>query len=119
MRSGGRWPPRTGPRSHIGTSVTGGLVGGDEASEALIHRSRRFRKMFGGTMRQSGILAGAALYALDHILRPPFHRHGDARDAQLVDGRVDPTIEDHVLIGLTRRRFRYADGLCWEELGRR
>lgn len=35
-----------------------------------IHRVRRLRKMFGGAMRQSGLLAGAALYALDrHVSR--------------------------------------------------
>lgn len=32
----------------------------------LIDRARRFRKMFGGGMRQSGVLAAAALHALDH-----------------------------------------------------
>lgn len=31
-----------------------------------IARARRFRKMLGGSMRQSGVLAGAALYALEH-----------------------------------------------------
>jgi threonine aldolase len=31
-----------------------------------IKRAHRFRKMFGGTMRQAGILAAAALHALDH-----------------------------------------------------
>lgn len=35
-------------------------------SRELITRVHRFRKMFGGTMRQSGILAAACLYALDH-----------------------------------------------------
>lgn len=37
-------------------------------SKDLIHKVRRFRKQFGGTMRQTGILAGAANYALDHNL---------------------------------------------------
>ena len=32
----------------------------------LIARGRRFRKMLGGGMRQAGMLAAAALYALDH-----------------------------------------------------
>ena len=42
------------------------LVGDTET----IRRARRVRKMFGGTMRQTGILAGAAAYALDyHIER--------------------------------------------------
>jgi threonine aldolase len=35
-------------------------------SRALIHRAHRFRKMLGGGMRQAGILAAAALYALEH-----------------------------------------------------
>jgi threonine aldolase len=35
-------------------------------SAAFIERARRFRKMFGGGMRQSGLLAAAALHALDH-----------------------------------------------------
>src|SRR5690606_33466144 len=38
------------------------------ASEDLIARARRVRKLFGGAMRQSGILAAAALHALDHHL---------------------------------------------------
>lgn len=41
----------------------GSAVAGDKATITRVHR---FRKMFGGTMRQSGILAAAALYALDH-----------------------------------------------------
>jgi threonine aldolase len=44
----------------------GSAVCGDAATLTRIHR---FRKMFGGTMRQSGILAAAALHALEH------HRH--------------------------------------------
>jgi threonine aldolase len=35
-------------------------------TKPFIARARRFRKMFGGGMRQSGILAAAGIYALDH-----------------------------------------------------
>lgn len=35
-------------------------------SEDFIDRAHRYRKIFGGGMRQSGVLAAAALYALDH-----------------------------------------------------
>jgi threonine aldolase len=35
-------------------------------SKELIARARRVRKMAGGTMRQAGILAAAAMFALDH-----------------------------------------------------
>ncbi len=39
-------------------------------SRAFIERAHRFRKMLGGGMRQSGLLAAAALYALDnHVER--------------------------------------------------
>jgi len=41
----------------------GSAVAGDKATIARVFR---FRKMFGGAMRQSGILAAAALYALDN-----------------------------------------------------
>jgi threonine aldolase len=32
----------------------------------LIDRARRFRRMYGGAMRQAGVLAAAGLYALEH-----------------------------------------------------
>jgi threonine aldolase len=35
-------------------------------SKALIEKAKRPRKMLGGAMRQSGLLAAACLYALDH-----------------------------------------------------
>jgi threonine aldolase len=41
----------------------GSLVAG---SQPFIHRVHRFRKMFGGGMRQVGIIAAAGIYALDH-----------------------------------------------------
>ena len=41
----------------------GSLLCGDAA---YIERARRWRKMTGGGMRQSGILAAAGLYALEH-----------------------------------------------------
>jgi threonine aldolase len=36
------------------------------ASSEFISEARHYRKLFGGGMRQAGILAGAGLYALDH-----------------------------------------------------
>src|SRR5690606_37218779 len=35
-------------------------------SRPLVARARCFRKMLGGGMRQAGVLAAAALYALEH-----------------------------------------------------
>ena len=49
------------------------------ASVETIARARRFRKMFGGSMRQAGILAGAALYALEHNIERIADDHTHAR----------------------------------------
>lgn len=49
-----------------------------------ITRVHRFRKMFGGNMRQAGILAAAALHALDHHLARLPDDHAAAR--KLADG---------------------------------
>jgi threonine aldolase len=46
----------------LGAPVGSALVGPRE----LIQRAHRWRKMLGGAMRQAGVLAGAAMYALDH-----------------------------------------------------
>jgi len=54
----------------------GSIVVGDKDT---IHAVRRFRKMFGGGMRQSGILAGAAIYALDHHLDRLADDHTNAK----------------------------------------
>ena len=46
----------------LGAPVGSALVG----SQKMITQARRFRKMLGGGMRQSGMLAAAAQYALEH-----------------------------------------------------
>ncbi len=46
---------------------------------AEIARAVRARRMFGGAMRQSGILAAAGLYALDHHLARLADDHANAR----------------------------------------
>jgi threonine aldolase len=46
----------------LGAPIGSALCG----SKALIARAHRIRKMAGGGMRQSGMLAAAAMYALDH-----------------------------------------------------
>lgn len=50
----------------------------------LIETARRHRKMLGGGMRQSGILAAAGLYALDHNIARLVDDH--ARAKRLADG---------------------------------
>jgi threonine aldolase len=45
----------------------------------LVLRARRFRKMLGGGMRQVGVLAAGALYALDHQRERLADDHANAR----------------------------------------
>jgi threonine aldolase len=49
------------------------------ASHELIARAHRFRKMLGGGMRQAGVLAAAALYALQHNRARLAQDHAHAR----------------------------------------
>ena len=58
-------------------------------SRSMVDRARRFRKMFGGGMRQSGLLAAAASFALDnHVQRLAEDHANAARLAELID-RID------------------------------
>jgi threonine aldolase len=63
-------------------------------SKALIDAARRWRKMAGGGMRQAGVLAGAALYALDHHLERLADDHAKAdRLAEGLQGLPGVTVE--------------------------
>ena len=59
----------------LGCPVGAVLVG----DRATMQRAHAIRKRFGGGMRQSGILAAAALYALDHNLDRLADDHANAR----------------------------------------
>lgn len=47
----------------LGAPVGSLLISNDQR---LMDRARRFRRMYGGSMRQAGILAAAGIYALEH-----------------------------------------------------
>ncbi len=73
----------------LGAPVGAALAGTREA----IERAWTARKLFGGAMRQSGILAAAVLYALDHQLDRLADDHANARAiARLVDGAGGATV---------------------------
>ncbi|KRC76266.1 Low specificity L-threonine aldolase [compost metagenome] len=59
----------------LGAPVGSVLVG----SEDLIARAHRWRKMLGGGLRQSGVLAAACLYALEHNVDRLAEDHENAR----------------------------------------
>ncbi len=75
----------------LGAPVGSALVG----SRALVERARRFRKMWGGGMRQSGVLAAAAMYALDHHVARLAEDHEHARAfAAIVAGSPDACVNE-------------------------
>lgn len=77
----------------LGAPVGSMLVGSREA----IAQARIDRKMLGGGMRQAGILAAAAEYALDHHL-PDLaidHRHAQILAAAIADADPRVTVPEH------------------------
>jgi threonine aldolase len=58
----------------LGAPVGSVLVG----SASFIHKARRWRKVFGGGMRQAGYLAAAGMYALDHHIDRLVDDHNNA-----------------------------------------
>jgi threonine aldolase len=90
----------------LGAPVGSVLVG----SQPLIERARRWRKLLGGGMRQSGILAAACLYALEHNVERLADDHANA--ARLAEGlgRITPV---KVLSHATNMVFaQFADADC-------
>lgn len=59
----------------LGAPVGSALVGATE----FIKRARRIRKMFGGGMRQAGVLAAAALYSVTHHVDRLADDHANAQ----------------------------------------
>ena len=84
----------------LGAPVGSMLVGSAE----LIARARVQRKRLGGGMRQAGVLAAAAEYALDHQLERLADDHRAARAfaaevARAVPGSLDPeTVQTNIVV---------------------
>jgi threonine aldolase len=66
----------------------GALIAGPTA---LMVRARRGKHLFGGAMRQAGIVAAAALYALDHNVDRIAEDHARAR--RLAEGLVEAGVQ--------------------------
>jgi threonine aldolase len=73
------------------------------ASEDFIRRAQRYRKMFGGGMRQAGILAAAGIYALENNVERLADDHLNAKLlAERISGapglRVEPSnVETNII----------------------
>jgi threonine aldolase len=73
----------------LGAPIGAALAG----SRVLIERAWTARKLFGGAMRQTGMLAAAALYALDHQMARLADDHANARMiAEVVNGAGGATV---------------------------
>jgi threonine aldolase len=84
----------------LGAPVGSCLAG----TAAFVDRARRFRKMFGGGMRQAGIIAAGALYALENHRQRVTEDHANAKKlaaalAALPGIEIDPaTVETNIVI---------------------
>ena len=84
----------------LGAPVGAVLCGSVE----LIEEAWRFKQMLGGAFRQSGIVAAACLYALDHNVERLAEDHENAQMlarglASLPGARIDPaTVESNIVI---------------------
>jgi len=84
----------------LGAPVGSALAG----TASFIARARRFRKMFGGGMRQAGIVAAGALYALEHHRARLAEDHANARllageIARLPGIGIDPAaVETNIVV---------------------
>jgi threonine aldolase len=74
------------------------------SDQGVIERARRFRRMYGGAMRQAGVLAAAGIYALEHHVTrlPDDHVHAKklARILQQIPSvRIAPQhVETNIVI---------------------
>ena len=94
----------------LGAPVGSVLLG----SEMLMGEARRWRKMLGGGMRQSGILAAAAIYALDHHVARLTEDHARAERLAAglrgIDGiRVLGQFTNMVFLDIQTARLRALD----------
>jgi threonine aldolase len=76
----------------LGAPIGSMLVGSSE----FVARARKIRRMLGGGMRQVGVIAAAAAYALEHNVERLAEDHANARRlaegfADVLPGCVDPT----------------------------
>ncbi len=90
----------------LGAPVGSVLLG----SKELIGKARRYRKIFGGGMRQAGMLAAAGIYALDHHIERLAidHDHATAMKNELKAkdfvGEIMP-VETNIIIFEVKGRY--------------
>lgn len=95
----------------LGSPVGSVLLGTKEK----ITKARRIRKVFGGGMRQAGIIAAAGLYALNHHVDrlATDHRHAKLIEATLLN---NPNVETVLPVETNIVIFRVKDHINADEL---
>lgn len=84
----------------LGAPIGAVLVG----SRELIDEAWRYKQMWGGAMRQSGVVAAAGLYALDHNVERLAEDHENARVlaeglAEIEGVTIDPsTVQSNIVV---------------------
>ena len=100
----------------LGAPVGSVLVG----STDFIKKARRWRKVFGGGMRQAGFLAAAGIYALDHHIYRLAEDHTKAlhlRDALLKKDFVQEVLEVETNIVIANLHGKYTPSSLLSKLG--
>jgi len=93
----------------------GSVLVGDAES---IAKARRSRKIFGGALRQSGMMAAAAIYALDHHVERLAEDHDNAsyfaNEIAKIDGiSIDPSaVESNLVFFSIEEQKGTANQLC-------
>lgn len=89
----------------LGAPVGSALCG----TKAFLTKARKWRKVFGGGMRQAGILAAGASYALDHNINRLKEDHDKARvfaegvnASSVLDVELDAVQTNIVLVDVTK-----------------
>ncbi len=94
----------------LGAPVGSALAG----SRDFVGKGKRIRKLFGGGMRQAGVIAAAALYALEHHIERLAEDHRHARTiAQAIEDTaglrlVPPEVETNLIWVEVERDFAAA-----------
>ena len=86
----------------LGAPVGSALAG----TGTFIERARRFKQMFGGGFRQAGVLAAAALHAVEHHRRDLESDHRKARELASALADLDEVDIDTSLVQTNIVRFR-------------
>jgi threonine aldolase len=105
----------------LGAPVGSALAG----SRELIREARRHRKLFGGGMRQAGIIAAGALYALEHHIERLADDHANAQilaeAVREIEGlKLEPdTVDTNIVIFRVDPQLASAPELvaAWKERG--